>query len=125
PRHDIPIILRPVRPATPVGLAGREAHAARRTAIQSDENDVIASSYVLFDEGCDGLGEPPAMGAVGRRVVLLVDGPPAPDSSERKLGARQLLQEIAAAAQRLNDRAHESAIARAITDLGVLIQETV
>src|SRR5215469_3912193 len=110
PRHDLPVIFRAVGPPAPIGVAGGEAHTGRGTAIEPDQDHLIATAQILLDLRCDRLRQAPAVLAIGRGVVLLVDGPPAPYTGERELGTGQLLQEVAAPAQRLHHRTHDTSI---------------
>src|SRR6266404_5387913 len=80
---------------------------------------------MLLNQRRDGLCQSPAVGAIGRRVVLLIDGPPTSHTGEGQLGAGQLLQLVPPAAQRLHDRIDQTPIAGALADFGVLVQEAV
>src|SRR5882672_5363093 len=80
---------------------------------------------MLLNQRCDGLCQSPAVGAIGRRIILLIDGPPTPHTGEGQLGAGQLQQLVTPAAQRLHDRTDQTPIASALADFGVLVQEAV
>src|SRR5262249_41366795 len=59
-RHDLPVILRTVGSTAPIRGARGEAHAGRGTAIEPDQNHLIAAAQILLDLWCDRLREPPA-----------------------------------------------------------------
>src|SRR6267142_4344018 len=67
----------------------------------------------------------PAVSSIGGGVILLIDGPPTPRTGEGQFGAGQLQQEVPPAAQCLDDRIDQAAVAGALADLGVLVQEAV
>ena len=77
----------------------------------------------MLDEWRDCLRQALAVSSIGRRVVLLINRPPAPDAGEGELGAGELLQQVPAAAQCLDHRAHHAGVICALADLRILIQQ--
>src|SRR5450755_2592078 len=80
---------------------------------------------MLLDQRRDSLCQAPTMGAIGRRVILLIDGPPAARTGEGQLRTWQLQQLVATDAQCLHDRIDQTPIPGALANFGVLIQEAV
>ena len=117
--------LGPFGPPAAPRVRTRDSHAHRRAALNAYQHDFLALASP--DADCLGhrCGEPCAVPPVGGRVVLLAHAPEPVQTGERELGARHLLDPPALLAQRVDYRRIDPGAMRAVTDLGVLIQQAV
>src|SRR5256886_3879548 len=86
-------------------------------SVEPDQDYLVATAQILLDQRRDGLRQAPAVGSIGRSVILLIHGPPTPHAGEGQLGAGELLQKASAGAQRLHDRTDQPPIVSPLADL--------
>src|SRR5207244_13253228 len=94
----------PLRPPAAPRIRARDHHSHRRAALEADHDDLVPAGEVESDGARDAARYPPAMSAIGARVVLLLDRPEAVEPGKCQLGARHLLDRPAALAQELDER---------------------